>query len=529
MNRYPDERTDEIKLKETTFCEEAPEVTLKPHAEQSEFALAPLEQCAGSASAQGNTNQPIGREEHRPTSGSGEAIPHNNAPSEDTESVKPEPTQLADRLATRRKSPWYVWRRAGAAGIDLVFAVFITFLVDSLLCSMLQIRMFGDSYLASVLLWVNTMLVLSLYSALFETSAMRRTPGKFMFNLAVISEDGNRLPFMQAFLRQFTAIGSLAVFGVLTGVAAFHLLLGALLPVALVSTVMMSAMGFYILLPTFFLPGALLLALPLLIDPARQTFFDELFGRLVVNKDDLPKIDTTPRFTETNHRRRWQSKRRIAYVLTSLLSISWFSLISYHPNFDEGWHLHRVATVPQSVLAKSTGQVAVLTRDISPFIPITSQDLELKPLNSEVGNQTAAQESFGEIDYLVGRSTTEALRRGETITPQQIEKPEEVLQPLTVAEIKVPSMATKAWYLKKTLLVGEPLTPDVVESRPVQDPTVLPIDAVQPDFDFGHTVLSSSLQAGDTVCYHSVGRWVARKHSSPTAPLSTSQPPPAPH
>ncbi|WP_342270356.1 RDD family protein [Rickettsia endosymbiont of Orchestes rusci] len=100
------------------------------------------------------------------------------------------------------------WRRSGSAFIDGAIQLLITFCL--LFC---KLKFFYpatpllalEDYLAYLTITSNIILITiatMLYYALFESSKLQATPGKYLLNMKIINKaDGTRMSFLKSFFR----------------------------------------------------------------------------------------------------------------------------------------------------------------------------------------------------------------------------------------------------------------------------------------------------------------------------------------
>lgn len=104
-----------------------------------------------------------------------------------------------------------IWRRGGAALIDVLISTPLLLLLNSVA----YLRGHGAFVDVGILIllsrWTHILISTSYY-ALFEASAMRATPGKYLLGLAVVDNNGERLTWGQAFGREFAKWLSCMIF-----------------------------------------------------------------------------------------------------------------------------------------------------------------------------------------------------------------------------------------------------------------------------------------------------------------------------
>ncbi|WP_423821490.1 RDD family protein [Salinisphaera sp. SPP-AMP-43] len=107
-----------------------------------------------------------------------------------------------DASVVRRDIYASIWRRGGAALIDMLISTPLLLLLNSVA----YLRGHGAFVDVGILILLSRwtqMLISTSYYALFEGSAMRATPGKYLLGLAVVDNNGDRLTWGQAFGREF--------------------------------------------------------------------------------------------------------------------------------------------------------------------------------------------------------------------------------------------------------------------------------------------------------------------------------------
>jgi len=99
------------------------------------------------------------------------------------------------------------WRRLGAAICDLVIAAIVAVMVNQVLVQ----QKFQNPVLGTVL--ITGAFCLLLYSPLFLSSPYRATPGKILFGIIVVYDNGKQLPFSRAVIRELGKYLSLLTLG----------------------------------------------------------------------------------------------------------------------------------------------------------------------------------------------------------------------------------------------------------------------------------------------------------------------------
>lgn len=95
---------------------------------------------------------------------------------------------------------------------DWNFSSFLRRVLANLLDGLI---MFGPAFIASIIIpfW-GSLILFFLYKPVFESSPLKATPGKALLGMIVISDEGSRLTFKQAFVRSCVSLISAMALGI---------------------------------------------------------------------------------------------------------------------------------------------------------------------------------------------------------------------------------------------------------------------------------------------------------------------------
>lgn len=105
------------------------------------------------------------------------------------------------------------WRRGVAGLVDALILIPLALLLDATLLA-LGMSAWLDLLLLGLASKLTYYLLSATYYAVFESSAMRATPGKRLLGMAVVDENGDRLGIGQAYGREFAKLISILLLGI---------------------------------------------------------------------------------------------------------------------------------------------------------------------------------------------------------------------------------------------------------------------------------------------------------------------------